>query len=115
MIKEEEFSFNDETILGTYEGHTIFSIFINRMEAYEKILEQLSEREFEDEINIFQKQVQNSFLRRLYRIISLPTEDIQVKSKKYFEDAEVNCRACLSGQTGKREHKSAKSKILALF
>ena len=52
MLKEEEFSFNDESIVATYEGHTIFSIFLYRVQAYEKILDQLKGQEFEDEFNM---------------------------------------------------------------
>ena len=96
MEKEEEFSFNDESILATYEGHTVFSIFLYKLQAYEKILDQLKGRDFEDEINIFSKPSENGFLRRLYRILSLPTEELQIKgNKKLSEDAEFNCRACV--------------------
>ena len=42
MLKEESFSFNDETILATYQGHTVFSIFLYRLEAFENILENIS-------------------------------------------------------------------------
>ena len=52
MLKEEEFNFNNETIVATYEGHTIFSIFLYRVQAYEKILDQLKGQEFEDEFNM---------------------------------------------------------------
>ena len=83
MLKEEDFSFNDESIVATYEGHTIFSIFLHKLQAYEKILDQLKNHEYEDELNMFKKPVENSFLRRLYRIISLPTDDLQIKSKKF--------------------------------
>ena len=63
MEKEEEFSFNDESILATYEGHTIFSIFLYKLQAYEKILDQLKGRDFEEELNIFSKPSENGFLR----------------------------------------------------
>ena len=35
-----------------FEGHTIFSIFFDRTKVYEQILRQLSDMEFEDEIDI---------------------------------------------------------------
>ena len=95
MLKEEDFSFDDETILATYEGHTIFSIFLYKMEVYEKILESIEKREFEEELDIYQKPAENSFLKRLYRIISMPTDDLKVTSAQLVQEPEFNCHACV--------------------
>ena len=58
-----------ETILSTYEGHTIFSIFWDSMSIYEQILNQLKETEFLEQENIDHQECENEKLRRLYRIL----------------------------------------------
>ena len=50
------------------------------MEVYEKILENIEKREFDEELDIYLKPAENSFLKRLYRIISMPTDDLKVNS-----------------------------------
>ena len=35
LTKEEDFFIDEDTILSVYEGHTIFSIFLHRIQVYE--------------------------------------------------------------------------------
>ena len=78
LNKEDDFSIDEDTILSTYQGHTIFSIFLQRFEVYEQILSQLEEKKYEDELNILRKLSENTVLRRLYRILCMPTAEIVV-------------------------------------
>ena len=55
--------------------HTTFSIFQENIEVYEQILAQMKDEKFEDEEDFDGQDVENSYLRRLYRILSLPTGD----------------------------------------
>ena len=63
-------------MLGTYEGHSIFSLFFDRIEVYEQILSQLQDYEFEEEEDINGQDCESSLLRRLYRVLNLPTDDL---------------------------------------
>ena len=63
-------------MLSTYEGHTIFSLFWDRIEVYEQILSQLQDFDFEDEEDINGQDCESSYLRRLYRVLNLPTDDL---------------------------------------
>lgn len=65
-----------EAVLSTYEGHTIFSIFFDCMRVYEQILLQLQEEEFPLEEDFDGQDCENSKLRRLYRVLNLPTGDL---------------------------------------
>ena len=71
-----------ETILCTFDGHTIFSIYFDNIEVYEQIVSQLSECEWQKETNIAGDEVENSYTRRLMRILRLPTLDLLTKAKK---------------------------------
>lgn len=73
---------DSNTILTTFEGHTIFSIFWDRIQVFEQILSQLQEEEFEDEDDSNGQDTENSRLRRLYRILNLPTMDLTHYKKK---------------------------------
>ena len=85
----EEYYIELDTILSTYEGHTIFSIFLEKPEVYQQILNQLRELEFEGELNSVRKLAENGVLRRLYRILNMPTTDIsEVTNPDY------NCNKC---------------------
>lgn len=64
-----------QSIISTYEGHTIFSLFWDSINVYEKILSQLEEMEFPGEEDAEGNDIENGFLRRLYRILYLPTSD----------------------------------------
>ena len=69
------------TILSSYEGHTIFSIFWDSIDIYEQILNQLQEEEFPQEEDFNGLDCENSKLRRLFRILNLPTSDLLHKKK----------------------------------
>ena len=74
--KEKKMRYIDhETIVAIYQGHTIFSIFQNRVRVVEQILSQLEDQEFEEEDDIYGLDVENSYLKRLYRTLTLPTAD----------------------------------------
>ena len=57
-----------EAMLCQYEGHTIFSLFFDRIKVYEKILTQLKGMDFPGVEDIDGFDVENDFLRRLFRI-----------------------------------------------
>ena len=89
LVKGDDFYINEDTILSTYEGHTIFSIFLEKAKVYDQIISQFKEGEFDDELNSVKKLCENSSLRRLFRILSLPTLDIKSKND------DVNCNVCI--------------------
>ena len=93
MIRRgEEMLFELDTTLSTYNGHTIFSIFIEEPEVYKQILRQYEMLEFPPEENSEKKMVENSVLRRLYRILEMPTapdKDID------FTNKDINCKICV--------------------
>ena len=67
-----------ESIVCNYEGHTIFSIFFDRIQVYEQIMDQLKATEFEGEEDDQEDQDhENEYLRRLYRVLKLPTGDFK--------------------------------------
>lgn len=89
---------DNESMLCTYEGHTIFSIFWDNISIYEKILRQLNESEFPIELDFDGLDSENAKLRRLYRILSLPTGDLRHRLYKLDEgssEKEVK-RTCTS-------------------
>jgi hypothetical protein len=65
-----------QSFLCTYEGHTIFSIFFDTIAVYEQIITQLQEMEFPEEEDFNGTDVENGYLRRLYRTLYLPTGDL---------------------------------------
>ena len=68
-----------ESILCVFEGHTAFSLFFDRIRVYEQILAQLEEMEFEPEEDVNGLEVENGYLRRLYRALNVPTGDLAGK------------------------------------
>jgi len=65
-----------------YDGHTIFSIFNDHDKMMEQILTQLDEGEWEPEVLEDESEIQNDVLRRLFRILNLPTPLMQNKQDK---------------------------------
>ena len=52
LEKKDDIGYIDiSTILGTYEGHTILTIYQYYYDVYEKLLNQLKETEFEVQVN----------------------------------------------------------------
>ena len=60
------------TVIATFGGNTIFSIYYEEIQVFEKIYSQLAELEFGDEVNKCGKMVENSYLRRLNHILQMP-------------------------------------------
>ena len=85
LRRREQFFIHDETMLSVYEGHTFFSIFENNPEVFEQVYEQLSSRTFEDSVDFNKQTTESLFLRRLYKILSIPV----VQNQLIFEDE--NC------------------------
>ena len=81
------------TILATYAGHTIFSLFIEEDEVYKQILKQFKEQEFEKEVNRDGKLIESTILRRFFRILHMPTSPL-LPYDKYNPD--INCKICLN-------------------
>ena len=77
LNNEEKFYIRTQTILSVYEGHTIFSIYLNYIEVYEKIFNQFSVTDSENEMSSKKKKIESSLARRLYRILKMPTMDLQ--------------------------------------
>ena len=75
-------SIDTESLLCTYEGHTVFSLFFDRIRVYEQILAQLQEMEFEPQEDVNGLEVENGYLRRLYRTLNVPTADLLGKDGK---------------------------------
>ena len=50
LEKEDDFFIDEMTILSTYQGHTIFSIFLHKIDVYDQILKQLNDLELKDEV-----------------------------------------------------------------
>lgn len=110
-----------ESILANYEGHTIFSIFFDRIEVFEQIFEQLSNQEFlpEEDINGFM--VENSYLRRLHRVLHLPTADLlhykhssrqRTQDKKDRKKSKLTrCCTLFCGKLFARTEKNKKGKV----
>ena len=46
VSKKEEFYIETSTVLSTYAGHTIFSLFLEHDQVYEQILQQFKEQDF---------------------------------------------------------------------
>ena len=74
-LKKRMPKIDQETIVCTFEGHTIFSIFQEHIAVYEQILSQLKDQEFENEQDGNGDDAENSFLRRLYRVLNMPVDD----------------------------------------
>ena len=95
LEKKEDMIYIDmETILSTYEGHTIFSIFQHYFEVYEKIYSQIREQEFKPESNVKKEEIENTALRRLHRILNMPTTDLQ-PGKPSIITIQPGCKFCL--------------------
>ena len=71
-----------ESVVCTYEGHTIFSIFWDNKKVNELIRDQTKAIKEADEDQDGQED-NGSYMRRLYRILNLPVGDIKsIKKRK---------------------------------
>ena len=60
---------------------------------------QLREQEFEDELNYRKRPIENNVLKRLYRILSMPTIDVV----KIRDNPDVLCTVCLPNENNQDE------------
>ena len=81
----KDFTIEIGTVLSTYFGHTIFSLFIEHSQkVYMKIL-QLFKHEFDEEYKD-----ESPELRFLFRILTMPTDDIPID----VSNSKYNCHIC---------------------
>ena len=95
------------------------------MSVYEQIYDQINDEEFEDELNSVKKLSENGVLRRLYRVLSMPTDELEIDPSKQL-NLEVNCTVCINEREeeetkkGNQDNEEAKQmslreKIVAWF
>lgn len=65
--------------MSSFQGHTAFSIFSNEVKFHEQVLIQIQEGDWLDEEQEDESILENNELRRLFRILTLPTPDIREK------------------------------------
>ena len=82
-----------DTMLSTYEGHTIFSIYWNALDLYNTIADQLESQVF-DEVMIEKKSYENPTLRRLYRVLKIPSMDLKPEISKDTTNLGMYCTKC---------------------
>ena len=89
LKRNEKIFIADETLLSIYEGHSFFSIFMFNAEVFDQIIRQLSWRKFEESLDSRNDTTEAIFLRRLYRVLSLPV---------YQNDLVLNDESCMELQ-----------------
>ena len=89
--KEDQTYIDLETILSTYDGHTIFSIFQHYYDVYDWILSQMKVQEFSSDINSNKQVIENANLRRLYRILNMPTIDLKIGNFQIINPNKAGC------------------------
>ena len=60
-------------MLSTFKGHSAFSIFSDSEKFHEQMLAQVLEEDFLEELQEDETFLENNQLRRLYRILTMPT------------------------------------------
>ena len=75
----------DKTILSVYDGQTIFSIFKDAEPVLDQLFMQAKQRRSEESHDAFRKITEDVFMRRLYRIMKLPTEKVEIEEENYLE------------------------------
>ena len=73
---------SDKSLVSTFEGHTMFSLYYEDIRVYEQIYEHLAEKEFEDDENTLGVAVESAYLRRLMQILQMPTISLAPKKQK---------------------------------
>ena len=66
-----------QTALCTFKDHTVFSIFSENTKFHQQVLTQVLEEEFPEEEQEDEQMLENNVLRRLYRILTMPTPDLE--------------------------------------
>ena len=93
-----------ETILSSYEGHTIFSIFMDKPDVFEQINKQYNDGKFIEEINPA-VQEDDAQLSLLLAILDMPVlNSVTPRS----EDPNYNCDECIKYCEQKEEASSKK-------
>ena len=64
------------TILGTFGGHTIFSLYSDEISVYRLLLKQISNREYPSSEDADGGQIKNEWLSRLMRLLLIPVTDL---------------------------------------
>ena len=78
-----------QTTLCTFKDHTVFSIFSENTKFHQQVLSQVMEEEFPEEEQEDEQMLENNVLRRLYRILTMPTPDLEEpEEEEEEEDAE---------------------------
>ena len=70
-----------ETLLSTYEGHTIFSIYFYHSKVYEMILKHWQEKDLGNKEDDSMSDEARLELRRLYRVLMMPVVDMKAPEK----------------------------------
>ena len=63
MDDGSSFNLDDETLTSIFDGHSVFSIFEANDIFYQQILDQINERKFSEQKDIFDNKVCNAFIR----------------------------------------------------
>ena len=58
---------------GVYEGHSVFSIFEDKLKFHQEIVENLNNRKFQQEKDVYDNYVDNALLRKISMILNMPT------------------------------------------
>ena len=77
-----------DAVVANFDGHTIFSLFDNEERLTEQIHEQLRESEFEPEIQDDETEIQHHMLRRIFRILNMPTPETMDEQEREELDAQ---------------------------
>ena len=85
------------TILSTYYGHTIFSLCNENHDVYSKILTKFKQTK-DDEVNKLRYNQDSFNTRALYRILNMPTTDINVNLASTL----YNCHICAKSKEKNR-------------
>ena len=83
-----------QTILSNFNGHTIFSIYFDNVKVFEAIQTQLEDLDLDDEEDMSGNIVENEKLRRLNKILALPTRDLLPEFEPKEEEINVSLRYC---------------------
>ena len=63
MDDGSNFNLDDETLTSVFDGHSVFSIFEANDIFYQQIVDQINERKFPEQKDIFDNKVCNAFIR----------------------------------------------------
>ena len=81
-----------ETILSTYAGHTIFSLFLDKKDVYEQIYKQFIDDTFIDEISSDSNDRATTSRRLLLGILEMPVMNTIIERSDH---PDYNCDECI--------------------